>query len=210
MEKVKKNLLKNYPILRLYKSDLEKIFKLFKDHYPEIEIVADGFKLDDFSELSKINKQEIFDFEISAHNPFLSVDFSRNSARIYLSDEDDIKLRGLADKIADILSERKSYLRFFANPWTPNLICLIGFILIFSLSKEVKTPLYLFPFYILFIGLWYFWGIKIATKKHSLIYLYDYSSAPSFFKRNKDRILLAILSAAIGGIITLIISLLLK
>ena len=32
MEKVKKSLIKNYPILRLYKSDVEEIFNLFRKH----------------------------------------------------------------------------------------------------------------------------------------------------------------------------------
>jgi len=211
MEKLEKPLLKKYPILRLYKSDLEKIFNLFKDHYPKIEIFADGFKLDDFSELSKINKENIVDFKISAHDPYLSVDFSGDSVSIFLSDEDDIKLRGLADKIGDILSERKSYfLRFFANTFAPNLLTLISLILIFSLIKESKTQLFLILFCILFTLLWFLWAFKISTKKHTLIYLYDHSSTSSFFKRNKDNIFLAVLSALTGGIITLVITWLLK
>ena len=218
MEKVEKPLIKKYPILRLYKSDLEEIFNLLKGNYPEIEIVADGFKLDDFSELSKIDKKEIVDFKITADDPeeflktlaLISVDFSRDSAVISLSDEDDIKQRGLAAQIGDILSHRKSCLRFFANPWTLSLLALIPIILILSLIKEVKTQLYSFPFLVLFIVLLDFWAFKIDSRKHCLIYLYDRSSAPGFFKKNKDSILISVISALMGGIITLGIALLLK
>ena len=119
-------------------------------------------------------------------------------------------MRGLAAQIEDILSKRKSYLRFFANPWAPNLFSLICLILIFSLFKELKTQLYLFLVYILFIVLWGLWGFRIDTRRHSLIYLYDDSSASSFLKRNKDNILISVISALIGGIITLGIALLLK
>lgn len=207
MEKVANPLLKKYPIMRLYKSDLEKIFNLFKDQFPKLEIVADGFKLNDFSELSKINKQEIVEFKITGRDPYLQLDFSRYSASIYLSDEDDIKLRGLADKIGDILSDRKSYLRFFANPWSPNLLTLIWIIFVY-LSK---TPfVFSLPVFLLFVCLWLFWGFRIDTQKHSLIYLYDHSSASNFLKRNKDNILLSVLSALIGGIITLAIAWALK
>ena len=125
-----------------------------------------------------------------------------------MSDEDDIKLRGLADKIRDILSERKSYLRFFANVWSPNLVTLI-WITFCLISKETITPIS-FLVYVLFFGLWLLWGIWINTKKHILIYLYDYSSKSGFFKRNKDNILISVLSALIGGIITLAITWLLK
>ena len=59
MKKEKKSLWKRYPIMRLYKSDLEKIFDLLRDTCPKTEIAADGFELDDFSELSKINKQKL-------------------------------------------------------------------------------------------------------------------------------------------------------
>ena len=214
MEKVKKSLRKHYPILRLYKSDLEKIFNLFKDNYPEIKIVADGFKLDDFSELSKINKQEIVDFKISADDPedflgnSISVEFSKDSTTIYLSDEDDIKLRGLAAQIGDILSDRKSYLRFFATFWAPFLSFLILETLIGFLIKESVALIQLLT--VLLVAMLLVWGSRLDTKKHSLIYLYDDSSASSFLKRNKDKILLSAISALMGGIITLVIAWLLK
>lgn len=214
MEKVKKSLRKHYPILRLYKSDLEKIFNLFKDNYPEIEIVADGFKLDDFFELSKINKQEIVDFKISADDPedflgnSISVEFSKDSTTIYLSDEDDIKLRGLAAQIGDILSDRKSYLRFFATFWAPFLSFLILETLIGFLIKESVALIQLLT--VLLVAMLLVWGSRLDTKKHSLIYLYDDSSASSFLKRNKDKILLSAISALMGGIITLVIAWLLK
>jgi hypothetical protein len=213
MEKIKKPLRMNYPIVRLYKSDLDKIFNLFKDNYPKIEIVADGFKLDDISELSKIKKQEIVDFEISAYNPRLSVDFSGNSASIYLSDEDDIKLRGLAAQIGDILSKRKSPLRFLASFWLEIPIGMIALLIYFnalSLIKDTKFQVMALLGFVLFMILFGILGHRIEEKKHCLIYLYDRSSAPGFFKRNKDNILIIVISALIGSFLTLVSAWLLK
>jgi hypothetical protein len=208
MEKVKQPFRKEYPILRLYKSDLEEIFNLFKDNYQKIEIVADGFKLDDISELNKIKKQEIVDCKIFAPDPYLYVEFLRISAIIYLSDEDDLTQRGLADKIGEILSRRKSPLRFLVTLWAEIPFLLIYFVLLF-LIKDIKVAGITLLGFILFISLWGIWGYRVNTKKHSVIYLYD-PSASGFFKRNKDNILISVISALMGGFITLLIAWLLK
>jgi hypothetical protein len=207
MKKVRKSLRKKYPIMRVYKSDLEKIFNLFKDHYPKIEIVADGFKLDDISELSKIDKQEIVEFSISAYDEkffgnSISVDFSKDSTTVHLDDEDDIKARGLATQIGDILSNRKSYLRFFTNFGIGLPLYSVFLILILSFFKGSSTErgLLLLANILLFV-VWLFLGLRLDMKKHSLIYLYDNSSASGFFKRKKDDILLSVISALIGALI---------
>lgn len=208
MKKVEKSLSKKYPILRLYKSDLVDIFNLFKDHSAKFEIVADGFELDDLSELNKLKKQEIVDFKIESHNPYFSVEFSGYSASIYLSDQDDIGQRGLADKIGEILSRRKSPLRFFATPWVYFPIGLIYLSSLF-LIKDDTARWIIFLGYILFVILWGIWGFRIDTKKHSVIYLYD-PSVPGFFKRNKDTILVSLIGAVAGSVITLIMTWLIK
>jgi len=189
------------------------VTNLFIRHCNNIVIVADGFKLDDFSELNKIKKQEIVNFKITAYDPHLYVNLSESSATIYISDENDIRLRGLLEQIEGILSERRSPLRFIFGPW---MLVVYAFLLLFLtiwpfIFKEYKTQGLILLFLIqLSAVLLLIWGRRTDTKKHSLIFLEDHSSAPTFFKRNKDSILLAILSGGIGGIITLIISWLLK
>lgn len=209
MEKVTKGLRKQYPVLRLYKSDIENIFNLIKGHSGEVEIIAEGFKLDDFSELNKLNKKQIIDFEIRAHNPYFSVDFSKDAVIIYLSDEDDIGQRGLAEKVNEILSQRRSPLRFLASWWIYVPLVIIYLISINLIENRTTHVIAFFGFISLTI-LWGYWGYSINEKKHSIIYLYDPSAAPGFFKRNKDSILVAILGAIFGGIVTLIVTTLLK
>jgi len=208
LQKVKKALSKNYPILRLYKSDVEKIFNLFKDYCKTAEIVADGFKLDDFSELSKLNKQEIVGLTITAHDPLFFAEFSSYSAKIFLSDQDNLEQRGLADKIGEILSQRKSPLRFLTYLWMNiPFFAVFAFYLLYLLPriKDTKAQWIILLGIILFYILLYICGMIIDTKKHSIIYLYD-PSAFGFFKRNKDNILLVLLGAVAGGFITFIVT----
>ncbi len=71
MKKIEKSKSKDYPVLRLYKDDLEKIETLFKDNYEDYEIIVDEYRLENISDKSKIKKRETTNFSIQA-SPYIT------------------------------------------------------------------------------------------------------------------------------------------
>jgi hypothetical protein len=203
VERIKRTYSKEYPILRLFKDDLEQIGSIFEENFEEYEIVADEYKLNDISEIVRIGKQKTSYFRISANNPFMSLQISAISARLEFLDEDDIRLCGIASKIDSILTRRRSLLRILDSKWAqlPWYIVLFLTFVFFPLEYKVRVKLLPITLIVLY-SLWLFLGYRVSTKKHSLIYLYDSYSRLGFFRRNKDQILLVVFGAVIGGFIS--------
>lgn len=205
MEKIKKYYSKPYPMLRLFKQDIEQLLKVFQENCKKVEICAEGYKLDDICEMDKIKKEGIVNFSISGMDPHLSLDLSEHSARLYLSDEDDITLRGLESKIDLILSPRKRrVLSFFGSFWMILLLpAMLGLAIASFPFREYKVQ---GATLIIFIILLYVLSFKMPFKKYSLIYWADTSLAHGFFRKNKENILIAIISAFFGAVITVAVS----
>lgn len=216
MEKIQKSYRKKYPILRIFKQDIKEIADIFKQNYEKIKIVADGYQLNDISEIDNIKKQEITDLEISCggyslesgYYTGLILSFSQDSAYISVYNDEDVKALGVASKIDTILSRRENkILNLLVSYWMFLVFNVIIWLVIWlfpSNENEILKPALLI-FILLIVLFWMIWNWKVDTKKYSLIYLYD-SKAPGFFKRNRDNIILVIISAVAGGIITNIIS----
>lgn len=212
MEKIKKSYSKEYPILRMFIDDLEQIVSIFKENYKDFEIKADVYKLEDISELSKINKQEIKNFSINTYTPYISLDISESSVSLYIEDKDNLKLRGIFSKIDAILNRRISFLRILTSYWMQIPFHVIIWLNLYLFPKEyyktIRILLVILTLALLII--WFLWRQSISLKKHSLIYLFNSQSKIGFFKRNKDKILLSIFSAVVGSILTVGLTWLIK
>ncbi|GAG74915.1 unnamed protein product [marine sediment metagenome] len=204
MKKIKKSKSKDYPVLRLYKDDLEKIETIFKENYEDYEIIIDEYRLENISDISKIKKRETTNFSIKAHFPYIHLDISKDSASLHISDEDDLKLLGMFSKIDEILSKRISLLSVFTIPWIYFSVQLILWIIFWGFPIErfnIPKLLFMGSFLILIV-IWVLGSFWLKFKKHSLIYLSEDShSKLNFFQRNKDKIIISIISAIIGAII---------
>lgn len=200
MKKIKKSKSKKYEVLRLYKDDLEKIDTIFKENYKDYEIIVDEYKLDNISEISKIKKRETTDFSISAYPPYISLDISKKSAKLYISDEDDLKLCGIFSKIDNILRKRISLFSVFTIPWIFYPVQIILLIILWVVPiKRFNIPKSFMLSFFIFVVIWNFGAFWFKLIKHSLIYLLEDShSKLNFFQRNKDKVIISIISAIIG------------
>jgi len=214
MKKVKKEYIKYYPFLRLYKKDIEEIIKLFKQNCKSVEIYIDEYKLDDISEIKDIDKQKVSYFHISSTlQAYLSL--SSKSANFVLINEDDLKLRGLETKIDQIFAGRKSAWDILNSPWVfiPHIIITVCVIiwwlssltflslsLTFLASTVGVMILGFFPLCISYLLKY------IDSNKHCVIFLCNPEERSNFFKRNKDRLIIGLIGAFVGGIITFIIT----
>jgi len=224
MKKIIKSYSKRYPILRLFKDDLEQIATLCKENFEGYKIEAGGYELDDISELSKINKREISNFSISAHAPYtsdeghliprppyISLNISKISIKLYISDKDNIKLSGIFSKIDAILTKRRSFLRILASKWMQIPFLLMHVLTLWFYPDEYKIQKVLLIISIAILAvLWFLWAYNTDKKRHGLIYLLNSHSKISFLKRNRDKIFLIIIGAVVGGVLTFLIELLTK
>jgi len=81
---------------------------------------------------------------------------------------------------------------------------------IFWLHKKNAFLLYLGIFALPVSLFWSWVSIRVAKTGLNVIYLRRKAETPTFFQRNKDNIALAVFSAIIGGLVTLIVEELLK
>ena len=126
MEKVKNGLYKGYGVLRLYREDLEDIISILTNLRIYTLVIGKN-KLENFNEIAKISDNEIKHIDCTLFTDstdLIQLKFSRNDNNIYISNDDNIELLGIFNKIDRILSARENRaLKFFDSK--------IGFLLTF-------------------------------------------------------------------------------
>src|SRR6266849_307260 len=102
MQKVSKGYFKKYPPLKLFKDDVEAIISIFEQNFEDVESIIDGYKLTKISDIDLIKKQVVTDLSVNGHPNYgqhktgpqgnMSLEMTDYQARLYLSDEDDVRL----------------------------------------------------------------------------------------------------------------------
>lgn len=213
MKKVKKSYIKYYPFLRLFKRDIEEIIKLFKQNCESVEIYIDEYKLDDISEIKDIGKQEVSYFHIkSTLQAYLNL--SSKSANFVLTNEDNLKLRGLETKIDQIFAGRKSAWNILNSPWfiipyTISTVCVVIWWLLSLTFLSLSLTFFASIVGVMILGLFPLcisYLLKyIDSNKHCVIFLCNPEERSNFFKRNKDRLIVGLVITIVGGIIAFIL-----
>lgn len=229
MKEVEKPYVKRYHAMRLYKDDLEKIVNIFESHFQDNIIVVDKYELANISDIDKIKKKTVTKFSIKHHHRYpqetpyrtelLSLDLDHDKARLYLSNDADTYLLGIAAQIDTFLSKRKNIVGFLTSPIT-SILEVVIFMVLFSILNNTPwryadhsfhSILLMTLTFVLLIAaiLWAIWTIYIQNWRYTLIYLTDSILKTNFFSRNRDQIILAltvgIFTAVITGVLTTLI-----
>ncbi len=198
------------PKVIIFKEDLEQLAELFSDNFNEIEIEADGFKLANISEINELKKDIITDFKIGGrdkdtHTNEMSIDISRKSGYIYITSYNDTKCIGVKNKIDEILIRRRKLINIIDSKWIFILPALINFILFYILGSSKNYDLGNYIAYSLLIILISFLLIitliAIPFFITNAIHLKYSHEKPSFYKRNKDNIIVGAICAMFGTVI---------
>jgi len=106
---------------KLYMDDLQKILAAFHEVSSEVEIQAEGFSLDNLTQLTDLRKDSITTLQIGCHKPYASIEFKKDSTYLYIAQDDTIST-GLFHKVKQIVATRQRPLTWlYANPIVPNL-----------------------------------------------------------------------------------------
>lgn len=198
MKKISRGSFHELPPTILFSNDVVRLCDLLKDGgHSSIRLRSADFELEspsEFEELAKtVDKGYVSHLHITARDPHVSIEFEPYSARVYIS-EDTNALRGLLVKITELVEKRKRRVWRFTQNFLPSLP--IGASVYAFLEKRLEIALPL-----LLLGtVWHFWTFRQSTQRYSTIWLKPKEQAPGFFERNKDKLVLAVLSGILGAL----------
>jgi len=204
VKKVEQHLQKNFKPIKLFYDDIESLYDIFREQTDEIKIEADMYELENINEILSIKKRYFTNLKFSIYKPYMSLEFSNNSIRLYTSDDTPIQ-RGLFEKLNSLLKKKERFpLSLLLNPILSIIpVAILGgifFIEDITLRSIVS-----------FITIIWLASIMLYDMKfHSMIIPIHKNSQPNFFQRNKDQIILVIISAVVGGLISTYLSKLFK
>ncbi len=197
---------KSYPMIKLYKEDIEELNKLFLNNFTKYEIEADGYKLNDISEIATINKDIIYDFSLSAYDEdkfyrIIHLGIHKRSINLYINDIDNIIYLGLFYSIDNIINKRKRFSNIVNSKFGMYILLFICLILSYIINKFIIITDKLLIAII--IPLLLIYSLNIIDKKicNNNIFIKCYKDSPSFIKRNKDNLIVGIICTIIGGVI---------
>ena len=108
---------------------------------------------------------------------------------------------GMFYKLDQVISTSTRTPRFFYNGWFIWVMATVLWpfiVLILALSRPYLLILAVLA--VLMLS-WLLWAVSVRLRRHSVIALVYKSSETSFFKRNKDSLILAAISAILGGVL---------
>jgi len=209
MQSLTKHLSINYKPCILYLDDLQTIYNILHEVSPNIIVSSKEYEFENIDDISKLENKTIHYLIMQINEPHIKLEFANSSISFYAS-KDDFYTRGIASKIKEVFAKRERPLMWLFNPKVTGGI--IGTsIALYFLKKEI-LPLRYIPLielvsYLLFVfGLLFGWySMKIDFNRYATIHLENFKSKISFWQKNKDAILLAILSAIFGAILSRLI-----
>lgn len=207
MEKITKSKSADLKPLVLYFEDVVKICEILSELSAEISIKTENYILENIEELKELGEKVIYHLEISVHNPYVSVDLRPSSARIYIS-EDNATQRGILDKIKQHLESKQRKLAWLANNSMlagATLGASTWFFMFGILGKDQNFIIY--GVLVALLGaFWSFYGHRNQFRYFTIIFTSSKNDVSNFFTRKKDDIMVALISGAIGALITYLLT----
>lgn len=198
--------------VRLYLDDVEEICKILHEVTESVQLITEDYLFEEPEQLAELRKDYITDLEIRSSNPFISVDLKPGKGWLYIA-KDEPASRGVFEKVMQFLEERRYPLwRFTTFPSILLFSSCLGLSLAFLLVLatgilELGLPVIVVSAVgVLVFVLLILHGVEISSKKYSVVFLTHRANAQPFLKRNRDQIILALISAILGGLVTLFVS----
>lgn len=190
---------------------MQEIETLFKENCESYTIETDNYQYESIDEITKSGVKHVESLKINGTNPSVSLDFD-----IWGSDVSSFESKGKANSFAFLLRDRmrskESRLIFVATSYIYQIIVYSAVYfsaIIFIKDKYIKNIVSLLIMVLFFVYLFLF-QLYLKIPKNAIIYFFNREERGGFFKRNADKLLLIIISAVLGSIVTLIVNYILK
>lgn len=192
----------DFPSTTLYLDDLKEILSVLSANCEEVKLRTgdyDDVKPEELDELASSLKSERFqDIYIQAHHPNISIDLRSFGIRAYIS-EDDVIQRGVISKIREVVARKER--RYFGKVLNvigilPPAACAISFVMgeyAFSAAMLLLSFLMIFP------------TVKYQMAHKVIVMPENQETRTPFLKRKKDELLVALVAAFVGAIISFVL-----
>ena len=198
MEKVENKTIEDFPSATLFFDDLSEIVAIFVGSCKRIELKAGDYRITDPKELDelakKFQKGRFGAIYLQGYDPYIQLNLATRVSA-YIS-EDSLEQRGIIAKCRDIVARGKKLNPFWLLNAATNVPTLIAAWQL--LSKEYLVGLLLLGLSFALIPV----SVTYGMKNRVIVHTHTRASVTTFFQRKKDDIVLAIVSAAIGALVT--------
>lgn len=203
MKKQKVELKKDYDYLIIFLDDLKEIEKLFKKYSSgDIYITTNGYEYESIEELTThLSQQKIKNIKLSAHAPLVYLDIDRLSSRLYSSANCDNSI-AVFHNINDILSKCQPKMSWLYNYKSLIFISIFGGLLNSFVAKIPENYSSIFSAWIL---LYCYYIFRVIFFRPSKILLINRHTQKNFFQRNKDQLLLTLITIILTILGTLLV-----
>lgn len=193
--------LKILPV-KIYLEDLDEIISILnEDGSRKIEIKTREYKLtpDEFKQ--KYKDENLNYLEINSNNPYINVDFGySNGVRIY-SGDDSASSVGIIEKIKNIVKPKRKIFNLFLgrNNYNFSIIFILCWFLILLFFNHLATKEFYLVGFIVYIVFSALFMLPLFNRNNIIVS--NKKDRPSFFIRKSDDLVIAIISAFLGGVI---------
>lgn len=198
MERIDESPSKQYLPLVIFLDDLQAIERFLKDSCSSVRFEAAGYRFDSWDEfVSQTKMTNLRTVDVVAHDPFVHIDLERMWANLRVGTSAD-QGAAIFYKLDHLLSQRLRTLKW-----------LYSYQFIFAMNAIVWLWNRFIPKSQIGLGLsaslasfaWVLWVLFIRIYRHSIIILKRRGEQGSFFERNKDNLVVAVIAAAVGALI---------
>lgn len=206
MERVASRSFEDFPATTIYLDDLQEIVEIIGNTCGRIEIVAGDYRISDPKEIPLLADKfgDRFDsMSIQGREPYISIDLRSYGVRAYISEDSAVQM-GIVARIREVLNrgKRRSF-GWLYNVLTTGL-AFSGAVAI--MAKEYGVGFVMLAGSFVLIPL----SVKSEMKNKVVVHTRARGQVMTFFQRRKEDILIAAISAGLGGAITHLISKLLS
>lgn len=192
----------DFPSTLLYLDDLKDILSVLSANCEEVRLRTgdyDDVAPEELDELvSNIKLERFQNIHIQTNKPYISIDLQSYVIRVYIS-EDNVIQRGVISKIREIVKRNER--RYFEKALT-----VIGMLPLVALGILVIMKEYAFSAVMFFLSLMMIFPITKYKMNHKVIILTkNKENRIPFLKRKKDELLVALVSASVGALISFIL-----
>ena len=202
MEKIRDSIRKELPPLRLYEDEVSELYQFISSLAEDVTLQAEGYSLNSLAELKKLPVDHIHNLQISSPRPYLKVDLRHLSAEIYIG-SGDIEAEGIVSRLESILLKGRARVHFVPSGFWGGLLASIP-IWIGMVLKNIVISGIGIAFAIAYVIILTI-DTRFQLKRYTTILPMQRKEEESFWARNKDQLLLLIIGAIIGSVITMVV-----
>lgn len=202
MKKTASKHFEDFPSVTLYLSDVQEILEILESECKKVILDTGNYQDVKPSELNELAKEIVNkrfpDIYIKAYDPYISIDLRSYGISVYIS-EDAIKQRGVVSKIRDVMNSRTR--RHFGK--LTNALTLLPAMAAGALVVADEYKLAGIMAAISFVAIYPVVKYQMANKV--VICTENKSQRASFFERRKDELIIGLVSAAAGALISFLL-----